>query len=625
MLFFKLYNWIKYKTLPSSFLFKNRLFVERDSKHRRIVNNFGLVFRSSKWSLYENTNVSLDFKNIFFKFFFLFLFLFFLSYILINFNSLNNYFFNSLSFFFWFTIDTFDYYLSFIVWSFLSFISLTVTKLYFFINNYNYNSKFLNSSKNLADLTNLNNLNNLNNIFLSQNDLNWVTYSWLTCNNNNNNETNEIIEMLFDSTISKNKWFENYNFFFNLYKTVFFLNLNKNNFFNYNNLQKNLIFTDFAPVYNFFNDTRILNHYFKLISSFYFKSSKNNRHYYLKNQKNKKWSLDFIFLENFKNNLLVKSKNGHFFFNNLFYFNLIKKINSNNFFFSQNLLIKNNLNYSLIFSKWNRWLYRYSLLHRKSIKFTQKLTFTKKLINSGFYNSSIFKKNLWNSVYFNSKKLNDLQITTLFDSYFNNFFKINNISFFNKKFNKDFNLLNDNNFFFFFKFFENSYFWHLKRFFIFNNLSNNSSFFKINFKKNNLSNENLNERIFNNLNFNFFLKNRVFFLQPLFISSAIKLKNDPLPLFQNNNLNNFDNYLLTTDLDLLSKDNLYLINNLSNNSFFNFFFIFDSLNTMNFIDFKYNFIKKNNFFGKFFFNHFIFFKNNIFFFNDLFLFNFYFK
>ena len=51
-MFKRLYNWLKLKTLPSSILFKNRLFVERDSKHRRIMSNFGLTFRNSKWSEY---------------------------------------------------------------------------------------------------------------------------------------------------------------------------------------------------------------------------------------------------------------------------------------------------------------------------------------------------------------------------------------------------------------------------------------------------------------------------------------------------------------------------------------------------------------------------------------------
>lgn len=58
MLFSRIYNWVKYKTLPPSLLFTNRLFVERDSKHRRVVSNFGLVFRNSKWSAYSRVNVN---------------------------------------------------------------------------------------------------------------------------------------------------------------------------------------------------------------------------------------------------------------------------------------------------------------------------------------------------------------------------------------------------------------------------------------------------------------------------------------------------------------------------------------------------------------------------------------
>lgn len=58
MLFSRIFNWIKYKTLPPSTLFLNRLFVERDSKHRRLMSNLGLTFRNSKWSMYARTNVS---------------------------------------------------------------------------------------------------------------------------------------------------------------------------------------------------------------------------------------------------------------------------------------------------------------------------------------------------------------------------------------------------------------------------------------------------------------------------------------------------------------------------------------------------------------------------------------
>lgn len=58
MLFKTLYTWIKYKTLPPSVLFKNRLFIERDIKHRRITTTLGLTFRNSKWSSYARPNIS---------------------------------------------------------------------------------------------------------------------------------------------------------------------------------------------------------------------------------------------------------------------------------------------------------------------------------------------------------------------------------------------------------------------------------------------------------------------------------------------------------------------------------------------------------------------------------------
>ena len=58
MLFNRVFNWIKYKTLPPSILFLNRLFVERDSKHRRLTSNLGLTFRNSKWSMYARTNIN---------------------------------------------------------------------------------------------------------------------------------------------------------------------------------------------------------------------------------------------------------------------------------------------------------------------------------------------------------------------------------------------------------------------------------------------------------------------------------------------------------------------------------------------------------------------------------------
>jgi hypothetical protein len=64
MLFQALYNWIKYKSLPPSFLFKNRLFIERNSQRPRITARLGSTFKASKWSLFSQINVTKKTKNV---------------------------------------------------------------------------------------------------------------------------------------------------------------------------------------------------------------------------------------------------------------------------------------------------------------------------------------------------------------------------------------------------------------------------------------------------------------------------------------------------------------------------------------------------------------------------------
>lgn len=63
-IFNKIYSNFKAKMLPPSLNSKNRLFIERDSKHRRITANIGTTFRNSKWRNYTLKNTStLDRSN----------------------------------------------------------------------------------------------------------------------------------------------------------------------------------------------------------------------------------------------------------------------------------------------------------------------------------------------------------------------------------------------------------------------------------------------------------------------------------------------------------------------------------------------------------------------------------
>lgn len=627
MLFFKLYNWLKYKTLPSSFLFKNRLFIERDSKHRRVINNFGLTFRNSKWSSYANNNVNQDFKNNYFKFFLGLFTFFFFSYLIIFLNFTNNFFFNSISFFLWFTVDTFDYYLSFFIWSLLSFVSISLSKIYLFVEKNN--SEVTND--NLKVFKKFNSHDKIfsnHDIFLSKNDLNWFLYSWLKSNDNNYSSSS--IELLFDSNVSKNIWNNNYNFFIDLYQTVFFLNLNNKSFYYYKSLFDKSANLEFFKLFNFFDNNKILNNYFTLLSSFYYKNSfKPNSVYSTFN--NNKWNLESLSLETFKNNFLNDKKKGYFFLTNFSFFDLSRTLDkSNNFFFLKNLLIKDSIKHAVEFSKWNRWLYRYSLLHRKSVKYANKLTFTKKLMKGGFYNSSIFKKNIWNSVYFNSKNLHSSQMTTFFDSYFNDFLSFDDKNF-SKKFNQDSFLLKDKNNFLFFQFFENSYFWHLKRMFLFNSLNTNFSFLKTSFKSkenNDFFINSFNNQFLNTFYFNFFMKNRRIFLQPLDLYSF----NTNLDLsldhsnFSNTSIENI--FFNSPDVDLFNKDDLSILNIVSSNPEFHEVQLFDSFNIIDYFILDYDWytkFKKTNFFYIIFFNQISISRANFFCFKDISYFDFYTK
>jgi hypothetical protein len=111
MLFKAVYNWIKFKTLPPSILFKNRLFLERDSKHRRILTNLGNTYRNSKWSHYVRPNLSLRSSSIFFNIFKNTLILILAAFTFYYFSIYYNYslVYNPLTSLIWYSTDLFVY------------------------------------------------------------------------------------------------------------------------------------------------------------------------------------------------------------------------------------------------------------------------------------------------------------------------------------------------------------------------------------------------------------------------------------------------------------------------------------------------------------------------------------
>ncbi len=574
MLFQRLYNWIKYKTLPPSFLFKNRLFIERDSKHRRVFTNFGLSFRNSKWSNYETYNIKLQFKKNYYRFiFWILVFIFFFIFI-IYFNKyyILFYFFNNISFIFWISVDTFDYYLSFFIWIFTAGISVFFNTLYsyFFFNNFSSNnSNKIIFSNNSFNKLNLNTFLKKNDLYVSKGDLNWLLYSWLSNPSSKNN--NVVLEKLFDTNVNKIWWNRYYDFFIKLYKLSFLINLssenkNKYNLLGYlNTIANNSFLGNYNNFLNFFNNSSLSSQYNSIMFFFIIKNHQN--YFDIKNNEN--FSLNFLNtnnhwnLYNFSNELenysyLLKHKTGMFYLNDFNYKNFSYLFFNYPELWSLNISLKTQLNAS----KWNRWLYRYSILHRKILKNSHKITLAKRLVNSGFYDSKIFNKNIWSTEHL-VKMNNSTEFNSLFSNLYSYLFKKNSL-----ETNSFFTLVSNNgnqkNTLSLLNFYEESYFWFLKRFYLFNNLSTN-------YIKSNVS--------FNNSNRDFFILNNnlknsnslhySLLLSYLLKSSYINLNNyshfynnienfnEFYLNFNNNNIENLkDFFLLNNANELFIKDNL---------------------------------------------------------------------
>lgn len=583
MLFQRLYNWIKYKTLPPSFLFKNRLFIERDSKNKRILTNFGLVYRNSKWSNLEMINVKTQFKNNYFRLISFFFYTLLFIFLIYNFNLyyIFYYGFNNFIFIFWISLDSFDYYLSFIMWFFAMITSIFLNFIYsyLFFNNF---SKNFSSNNKVMDLKTFKFRNNYNDKFVAKNDLTLITHSWLT--NVNSFKSNKIFSNIFDVDLDPMAWNKIFNFYNYLYRTFF--HLNKTNLIHKNSLPKSNLLDTHSDKIN-------MNKFFSLFCNY--KISKTTTalalfdSYNINMFKNKRfdWNMNFFDIKNKNYNYLFNNKVGFFYFNNLDFGSFSNILFTSKETYPLSFYFKNQLKTA----KWNRWLYRYSILHRKLLKNSHKITLTKKLITSDNLNSKFFDKNLWNTV--NS--------SNLFNNYFYNNTSIENNYFLNHKFNhfNDLNLKKNSQFL---KYYETSYFWFIKRFYFFNNLSTNDS---LSLNKNNLNTEYLklndNKQL---LNYNFLYSNllKSFSLttNDFNISKTFHLEStyDLQKETNFNYFNNKDNSLILNELSFFTKENLnnfFWITSTINHS--NQFVFFDTLILSNILNktIKNNFlVSKNN-------------------------------
>lgn len=494
-------------------------------------------------------------------------------------------------FFFWLSADTFDYYLSFLIWiltlSFSLFFNLIYS--YFFLND------FFNKYNKNDFLNQMPTSNASKSIYISKNNLNSLLYSWLI--NPHSLKNDKILENIFENKINRQWWNENYDFFMKLYKTSYFLNLItlNNSFFNLTNkiCFLNNYNSNHANLFSFFNNNIFLKNYVNIIFHFflnqnkpYFDSKNNYTSSLILLKQKYNWNLYNFNNEISNYNFLLKNKNGLFFLNN-FNYEQLSFLNTNHreLFFLNNFF-KNQLNAG----KWNRWLYRYSILHRKILKNSHKITLIKRLISNGFYDSKLFNNNIWAGA-----QLNKLSSTQTFKTFITIFYgDLLNTSNLKSNLNYNPNFNNNNNYAFslnLLNFHENSYFWYLKRFYNFNTLSTNIIKSKIK-----LFSDYNSKNLTQNLNRNLFNQKEVFVAYML---NSFYVNNNSLNnLYQNNfaysnNKNNVINnnlhkdvYLLLNNNTLFTKNNLNILfsltsslNNTTNLNFYNY----NNYNNLNFL------------------------------------------
>jgi len=430
MIFKHLFNWLKYKVIPSSIMYKNRLFIERDSKNRRVMNNFGLTFRNSKWSDYSTSNVNINTRHSFFKSIKTFVqitsSLLLLWCIIFHTDTLLEISFLSETL--WFLTDVSSSYLTFGG----GLISTTLHLIYFtawrYIMTYFYNTPVVQTT-----CDSLVNGNLETNTTFSKHTQLLISRRWVLSNDYrlssfqlDFNKNTFLLNQYYTHQLHSNSLTNNHSILFkNLFQTLALLKTTED----YNN----------SPVLkagkqSCMLETSNLNTLFKLdqLNSYLTVNLNMKRSYGVNNysqlvtkQNMKFWNLNSIGGELTN---MVETPAVHQWYLGTFYL-----FNEDYYKLNRRLLLSTD-SYSTLNSiiedqtkifKWSRWLYRYNILHRKIIENSHKITNTKKLVSTGFFNSHLMSHNLWASNFFNSKANKGL-IKSNYQALYSDTFQMNN-------------------------------------------------------------------------------------------------------------------------------------------------------------------------------------------------------
>ena len=462
MLFQTFYNWIKYKTLPPSFLARNRLHIERNSQRARITAQLGETFKSAKWSLFTQLNLKKSFKPLL-QSDLAPLYLLLGLFLMLLFGAAR--YSPEITFLFWVNVDIFDYYFTFLVWFFFFALSLASSNMYSFLFFNNFANPAPRATPRIAPAA-------VKDFFFKEKsgaalpDLGWVAHAWLT-KQNRAEDSDRLVDALFAISGSPEQWQRYYALFPYLYKINYLNGLFALNTRDLKMHVATLLAT--APALRLINLPIDPNEVFRVKLGLWYTLAQERPHFTQK-LKISQTSSPFFNKNAFVKSIFVATAHAQ---DDSF---LAEKPSA---LFSSHLT-RSRLNYwtasrptaaafpalisnDISASKAHRWLYRYYLLNRKLFKNSQKMTQFKSLIGANSMGASFFFRNLWNTCYlssdFNFKHFtqitrnNAYKAPAAFPPFSQNEFVVNAGA-------------PDN--LFFFKFIENSYFWLAKRAFFFN-------------------------------------------------------------------------------------------------------------------------------------------------------------
>jgi len=395
MKFEQLFNWIRFKTSPPSVNNNNMLYVERDSKHRRLMTSLGLTFRNNNWVESTKTNINLKDQKLF-KHILIILIVVLITVMLLNYTPLSVVLSqNPLIFYIWSVADNKLIWLSSLFWCFRALLNVAIHYCIAWFMKKIY--KINDTNESLWDYTPFTqkttfktSINTTNEPLVSKKH---ILYSWLK--NNDTEKSQKFMENLYDATGLVKVTTNHYQLLNTLFNQTGLLALN-----NYNSLllkqQLNtLIYKNNFNFYNYTTRYAINDNFCKLLLSYYLTRTLNanrkfNNRYVVSTNS---MALHLINTEWLKYPLQTNTRVG------LFYVSQLNQSALNNNLSSMKELfaLSNSLTEQKNINNWTIWLYKNSSTSRDFLRFTHKITNIKKLVSSGFWDSKSTTGNLWAS------------------------------------------------------------------------------------------------------------------------------------------------------------------------------------------------------------------------------------